>query len=315
MAGTGKIIRSANDTRLAREVLRLRHSQMLINEKYKAGAFRIPIHLAMGHEAVAVGISAAMQQSDKLVLPHRNLHYNLARGATLRSVLDEFLLEKGGIAGGALGSMNLRHEAGGVIYTSSILGNNFGVGVGVALACKLTAPSGLAIIVTGDGAMEEGAFHECLVTLCAQRLPSIVIVENNGWSMATRIDERRAPINLEKLAAGYGCTFALLSGNDVYTYAERLAEIRTAALAESRPCLVELELSTLGDWQLFNNENPDGKYINYHAGPAPEVEAGAWPVLRESHDDPVHVLEQRFEAATLREMAETLFNELVAEAS
>jgi TPP-dependent pyruvate/acetoin dehydrogenase alpha subunit len=296
-------------------VLRLRHTQMLINEKYKAGAFRIPIHLAMGHEAIAVAVSAAMRPTDRLVLPHRNLHYNLARGATLRSVLDEFLLEETGLDGGALGSMNLRHEEGGVIYTSSILGNNFGVGVGVALARKLTEPSGLAIIVTGDGAMEEGAFHECMVTLCAQQLPAILLVETNGWAMATRIDERRAPIDLSQLAAGYGCAFAALSGNDVHAYAEKLAEIRATALAESRPCIVEVRLATLGDWQLFNDENPDGKYINYHAGPAPEVTASAWPVLREMDDDPVHVLGRRFDQATLSGLAETLFNDLSTEAA
>ena len=73
---------------LAEEIMRVRIAQLLINERYKAGAFRIPIHLALGHEAIAVAVSAVMTPEDRLVLPHRNLHYNLARGATLKSVLD-----------------------------------------------------------------------------------------------------------------------------------------------------------------------------------------------------------------------------------
>jgi TPP-dependent pyruvate/acetoin dehydrogenase alpha subunit len=307
---------NAPDAReFAREILRLRLSQMLVNERYRAGEFRIPIHLAMGHEAIAVAMSAAMTSADGLVLPHRNLHYNLARGATLRSVLDEFLLKEEGLAQGTLGSMNLSHRDGGVVYTSSILANCLGVGVGVALGDRMRNTGGLTIIVTGDGAMEEGSFHECLMMLRSQDLPAFLVVENNEWSMATRIEERRRPVDLEILARAYGATYARLEGNDVVAYAERLGSLRADALSKATPCVIEVQLSTLGDWRLFNDDHPEGKYINYHAGPAPEVKISAWPLLRESDADPLHALTRHIGTPELKSLARTVLEELEREAA
>ena len=99
---------------LAQEILRLRHSQMLINERYKAREFRLPIHLALGHEAIAVALASVLGEGDQLLLSHRNLHYNLARNGSLRAIVDEFLLRDTGLAGGMYGSMNLINPADGV---------------------------------------------------------------------------------------------------------------------------------------------------------------------------------------------------------
>jgi pyruvate dehydrogenase E1 component alpha subunit len=305
-----------NDLGLAPDVLRVRLAQCIINDRNRAGDFKIPIHLAFGHEALAVAISSIMTEVDQLVLPHRNIHYNLARGASLRAVIDEFALRADGLAGGSLGSMNLFNPDAGIAYTSSILGNNLNVGTGIAYANVVKQTGGMAIIVTGDGAMEEGAFHECLVFLCAQNVPAFVVVENNEWSMATRIDERRAPIDLAALARGYGASYARLSGNNVQSYAETLSGLRTAALTERRPVVVEALVSTLGDWILTNDDNPAGKYINYHAGIAPKIqlaELPAWPVIRQSDDDPVHVLAQRFERNSLEAAARDILAGLMRE--
>ena len=83
---------------IAKEVLRLRHSQMIVNEKYKSGLFKVPIHLALGHEAIAVAVDSVMEANDKLVCSHRNIHYNLARAKVLKPILDEYLLKKEGLA-------------------------------------------------------------------------------------------------------------------------------------------------------------------------------------------------------------------------
>ena len=94
----------------------------------------MPIHLALGHEAIAVAVSAVMTGRDKLLLSHRNIAYNLARAGTLRPLLDEYLLKPTGLAGGRFGSMNLLNPSRGVVYTSSILANQFPVAVGVAMS-------------------------------------------------------------------------------------------------------------------------------------------------------------------------------------
>ena len=159
----------SNDLHLGCEVIRLRLAQQLINEMYKQKQFRIPIHLAMGHEALAAALAAALGPGDRLLPSHRNLHYNLARGASLPAIVDEFLLRPSGLGGGRFGSMNLVNPAAGIVYTSSILGNNLGVAAGVCLAKKLRG-DGLAAVVTGDGAMEEGTFYELLVFLAGHWL-------------------------------------------------------------------------------------------------------------------------------------------------
>jgi len=293
----------ANVPFAAHEVLRLRLSQMLINERYKAKAFKIPIHLAMGHEALAVAAANAMTADDRFVLSHRNLHYNLARGAQVKGVIAEFFLEPGGLAAGRHGSMNLINPDAGVIYTSSILGNNFGVAAGVALARKAKSEQAVTVVVTGDGAMEEGTFYETILFLQAQRLPCIVIVENNEWSLASRIEERRRPLNVASLTDGVGGRYLHLQGNDVDAYAAAFKSLRQDVLDNPGVVVVEVTLASLGDWRLKTDELPDGKFINYHAGPAPTVDLHEWPLLRADDADPVHVLAARYGEGPLRDAA------------
>lgn len=298
---------------VAEEVLRVRLAQMMINERYKRGEFKIPIHLALGHEAIAVAVSAVMEPEDRLVLPHRNLHYNLARGRSARPILDEFLLSRGGLAAARLGSMNLANPEAGIVYTSSILGNAFCVGAGVALGARVQGSEGVVIVVGGDGSMEEGAFTETLTFLTTYGLAALVLLENNRWSMATEIHERRCDIRLDAVAEAYGVPYRRLAGNDTYAYAEALRELRRRTLADHRPAIVEVDVHTLGDRRVPSEGAGEGRYINYHAGPASTVTLSRWPVLREDRDDPVFVLLDRFEPAALRTLAEATFDHLESE--
>lgn len=297
----------------ASEILRLRLSQMLINERYKARQFRVPIHLALGHEAIAVAIAGVMGRRDQLLLPHRNIHYNLARCRSLRAVVDEFLLNEAGLARGRYGSMNLINPAAGVLYASSILGNNLCVATGAALAEKVIGTGAATFVVTGDGAIEEGAFYESLLLMAGQSLSTVIIVENNEWSLASRIEERRAAIDLGALARGCGAGYCHLSGNDVFAYADAAADARAAALAEARPIVVEIAVKTLGDWRQPTDELPEGKYINYHAGPAPTVDAAPWSLLAEGDADPLRVLLGRIPEAILQAEAQALLGKLQGE--
>src|SRR3989344_9056191 len=128
---------SEQKTKLIENMVRVRLGQIIINEKIKNNEFKIPIHLAMGHEAIAIAVDSIMTESDQLVLSHRNIHYNLARAKNLKSEIDEYLLKKEGLAEGQLGSMNLANEKKGIMYTSSILGNNLPVATGLALGKKV----------------------------------------------------------------------------------------------------------------------------------------------------------------------------------
>jgi TPP-dependent pyruvate/acetoin dehydrogenase alpha subunit len=296
------------DRAVAEQILRLRFAQMIINEHYKKGDFTIPIHLAMGHEAIAVATARVMRDGDRLVLPHRNIHYNLARGATLTQVLDEFFLRPGGLAGARLGSMNLSNPAAGIAYASSILGNNLGVAAGLAFGQqRLRQQKAVTIVVTGDGAIEEGAFSEMLTVMTTYGLAAIVVVENNGWSLATHISERRCDIRTDRLVSGFGLEYRALAGNDVFAYTAAIEDCRARAIETSRPIVVEVAIHSLGDRRQPAEGYPDGRYINYHAGPASTVAVTPWPVLCQDCDDPVFVLKDYFAEDALRHLAaETL---------
>ena len=260
------------DLEIAREVLRIRLAQMIINEKNKNGEFKIPIHLALGHEVIAVAVDHIMQNNDQLILSHRNIHYNLARSKSLKPELDEYLLKKEGLAGGTLGSMNLANEEKNIVYTSSILGNNLPVAAGLALGQKVRGLNGVVIVITGDGAIEEGAFYESIIFLKSNALPSVIIMENNDWSLATKIEERRCDIDFQGLLKSLNIKYAKLNSNNPYEYIKELRTIRQHALDNKTPVFLEVGVTTLGSWYLKTEEYPEGKFINYHGGIAPTIE-------------------------------------------
>jgi len=270
------------DGDLAARVLRLRHWHHLLNEDLKQKKYRIPIHVSFGHEAIAVAVSDVMGAEDQLVLTHRNGAYNLARAGAPTPVFEEYALRPWGVAGGRLGSMNLTNPERGIVYTSSILGNNLSVGCGLALAKQTLGRKGIVIVLMGDGSMEEGPFYEGLVLSRSLGLGVMLIVENNDHSLASTIEERRCPIALERMCAAFQIPFEQLSGNDVFAYAARLRELR-ATVEQSLPVCIEVILTT----------------HNQHAGPTPGWPADPMSVsiengltVAQDSSDPVFVLRQ-----------------------
>lgn len=290
---------------LSSRIVWSRFAQLIINECLKSRMFDIPVHLALGHEAFSEAVAAAMQAGDKLICSHRNIHYQFARGASLHDILEEFKLSDKGLAKGKGGSMNLTNPAGSIIYTSSILGNNLCVAAGVALSKRIKQEDGVVFVVTGDGAMEEGAFYETLENARNMDLPLIILVENNHWSLATRIEERRKPINLDQFASSLGAKYTALEGNNPSHYCDELIAVRERARLQQRPEIVEAKLTTLGDWRLQTDEFPEGKFINYHAGSAPKVSLANGPVLSLDASDPVFLIKENLGEPGFAQLIET----------
>jgi len=248
--------------------------------------FKIPVHLAFGHEAIAVGVSAAMESQDKILLSHRNIHYHLALGATEEQLIQEYKLTTSGLAEGKFGSMNLTAPQNRNIYTSNILGNNLAVALGVAQTSKLNSKASVTWVVTGDGAIEEGVFYETLLCASSWNLPIIIIVENNKWSLGTEIKQRRKEIDLSELCTSLDAKFIELTGNDVSQYHDTLASARKVA-ERGVPIVVEVHLETLGGYSI--EETSGKRYINYHAGKATITAENIELTISESDSDPVFV--------------------------
>ena len=300
---------------IANKIIWTRFAQIIINDMYKRGEFKIPIHLALGHESIAVAVDKIMQDNDALFLTHRNIHYNLVRMGSLKEELDEYLLKNNGLAKGKLGSMNLSNPEKNIIYSSSILGNNLAVGSGFALANKLKKQNSVVFIVTGDGAIEEGVFYESLLFLKSFNLPCVIIVENNEWSLGTRIEERRANINLNSLSETFGIEYELFTDNDPFNYINKLNKIRNISIGSRKPSLVEVKLTTLGYWYMKTDDFPKGKFINYHAGPAPELSVTGYPLIKDNYEDPLNILSQYIEMDKLILLSNEIQNKLLKEIS
>jgi TPP-dependent pyruvate/acetoin dehydrogenase alpha subunit len=275
---------------IIKRLIWLRLSQLLVNERYKNGDFKIPIHLALGHESLAVAVDESMKIEDHLLLSHRNIHYNLAKEGALKEELAEYYLSDFGLANGHLGSMNLANPKKNIVYTSSILANNLAVATGYALGNKANAKDGLVFVVTGDGAIEEGTMWESLLFMKSNDLKVIIIVENNQWSLGSKINERRCEIDLEQLATALKVNYVKLQGNDPFEYIESIRALTQQCANKSCPVIMEVELTTLGYWYMKTDEYSNGKFINYHAGPATKVVLNDYPLISESAEDPLYLL-------------------------
>jgi TPP-dependent pyruvate/acetoin dehydrogenase alpha subunit len=271
---------------LHHEVMALRNKQFQIHEQIYQTGTRIPIHFAFGHEAIAVALASNLPSKDKLLLPHRNIHYHLALGAAVDDLLAEYQIKTSSISGRYLGSMNLDFPNRGAIYTSNILGNNLSVATGIALGMKVKELKSAIWCVTGDGAIEEGSFFESLLLSSSKKLGVIYVVENNGWSLASTIEDRRIKMNLSMLAQSLGVRYQKLSGNNVHEYADTLYEIRETNLRTRDTFIVEVELTTLGGY--FKSEGDHKRYINYHAGKA-QKDAISGSVIESDSNDPVFI--------------------------
>lgn len=271
---------------LSKKVLESRKIQLLIANEINSGAYKIPVHLALGHEATATATAAASEFGDLFSLTHRNLHFHIALGADFESINSEYKLLKTGLSGGLLGSMNMTNTSRGNVYTSNVLANNLAVANGLALSLIIRNRNNIVWAVTGDGAIEEGAFYESLIIAVAIDLPIIFVVENNQWSLGSKIKDRRKKIDLKKIGDGLGISYFSFVGNNVNDYYKELVKIRNQSIKYKCPIIVEFEVTTLGGYQI---EEENGKrYINYHSGGL-KIKPNSNNVFEETINDPVYV--------------------------
>jgi pyruvate dehydrogenase E1 component alpha subunit len=236
------------------QILTLRYHQHLINEDLKKGKFKIPIHLAFGHEAISIAIKNLITKNDKICLTHRNVAYNLSLAENFNSVMAHFKLENKKF-NSLMGSMNLSIKDKNIVYSSSILGNDLGVATGIAMNHKINNKKGIVFALTGDGAIEEGIFWETLLFIKTHKLKVVIILENNDFSMSSTTSERRAPINFKKLCESINIGYRKEKG---YIYPNVKKSLKKSIVQASKglPNLIELNIKT----------------FNQHAGPTP-----GWP--------------------------------------
>ena len=226
------------------QIARIRYWQLALNEMLLDKKFNIPIHLSFGHESLSVALYQSLDKTDNVCLSHRNVSYNLCYCDSLSDVLDYYHLVSSHNSKAQMGSMNLAINKSPIIYTSSILGNNLSVAAGISLNRQITRREGVVYVLTGDGAIEEGAFWETLLFARSHHLKLIIVIENNDYSLGSTISQRRSKINLEHICFGLDVKYLACDGANYL--ASRDTFFKAREYAESMmPVCIEASISTL----------------------------------------------------------------------
>lgn len=237
----------ASDSRaelLARyeRMLLIRRAEEAIGELILSGDARCPCHLAIGQEACAVGVAAAFDcgRGDRAFGAHRSHGHYLALGGDLDALIAEVLGRATGCSRGMGGSMHLVAPEQGLFGTVPIVSATIPMAVGAALAAKLEGSDALAVAFFGDGAVEEGAFHESMNLASVARLPIIFACENNLFSSHLHIRFRQPNDSVARFAAAHLVASEVIDGNDVGAVAAAARRAAARARAGHGPTLLEM---------------------------------------------------------------------------
>jgi pyruvate dehydrogenase E1 component alpha subunit len=207
--------------KLLREMIRIRRTEETLADLYKEQGMRTPTHFSIGQEAVAVGVCAALKQDDVVYSGHRCHAHYLAKGGDLTGMVAELYGKETGCARGRGGSVHLNDPGAGIVASSAILGQTMAVAVGSALAFKMDGSERVAVSFFGDGAIEEGIFHEALNFAAVKKVPVLFVCENNGYSTHTPLEVRQPPgSKIYERVRSYSIPSKLVDGNDVFAVYE-----------------------------------------------------------------------------------------------
>lgn len=189
--------------RMFRETLRIRLVEERIIGIYHTDRIQSPVHLSIGQEAVAVGVCAPLRRGDLLFGSYRSHAFYMAKGGDLKAMFAELYGKATGGAKGKAGSMHLTAPEVGFMGSSAVVASTIPHAVGAALAARRLGRDQLVVAVFGDGATEEGVYHESANFAALHRLPVLFVCENNGWAVHSPISSRQA-YRIEALTAAYG---------------------------------------------------------------------------------------------------------------
>jgi TPP-dependent pyruvate/acetoin dehydrogenase alpha subunit len=206
---------------------------------YRQGKIVGGLYRSLGQEATSVGSAYALDEGDVLGPLIRNLGSVLVMGYTPREILTQHLARAVSPSGGKEGTLHFGRPERGVVSSISMLGALVPVMAGVALAARMQGKRTVALTYIGDGGTSTGAFHEGLNFAAVQKLPLVVIAENNGWAYSTPIHRQTAAKCLADRAAAYGIPGESVDGNDVLAVYERTKAAVDRARAGGGPTLLE----------------------------------------------------------------------------
>jgi pyruvate dehydrogenase E1 component alpha subunit len=293
------------DMRLAlyRSMLKIRRVEERIQALYPQGDMRCPTHFSIGQEAVAAGVCRNLRREDYVISAHRSHAHYIGKGGNLRAMFAELYGKVDGCASGKGGSMHLIDLAAGFLGAVPIVGSTISIGVGAALASVLQGAPILSVIFFGDGATETGVFHESLNFAAVQKLPVVMVCENNLYSVLSPLEWRHPEgRELVQLAQGHGVWTRQGDGNDADVVYALAGDAIDHARSGRGPAFIELKT-----YRWLEHCGPlDDRHLGYR----PPGEYEAWMAR-----DPLTLYTARLRDRGLVTVAETeaMAREITAE--
>jgi acetoin:2,6-dichlorophenolindophenol oxidoreductase subunit alpha len=218
----------------------IRRTERAAHDLFLSGLVKGTTHLAAGHEAVAVGASAALRPGDYVFATYRGHHHAIARGASPAECLAELMSKATGLCKAKGGSMHLTKASSRMLGSYAIVGAHLPMAAGAAWAAKLRGSDEVAVAFFGDGATNIGAFHEALNLAAVWSLPVLFICENNLYMEYTPIGAVTAvPNPAADRAPAYGLPAELIDGNDVVVVADAVGRAAAVARSGGGPTVIE----------------------------------------------------------------------------
>ncbi|ALS00720.1 pyruvate dehydrogenase [Enterococcus silesiacus] len=218
---------------------KIRIFEETIQELFDAGELYGTMHLCTGQEATAVGGAGILNKSDWIVSTHRNHGHCIAKGTDIRSMFAEMLGKKTGTNEGKGGSMHIADLDVGNLGSNGIVGAGFPIAAGAALSAQMQKTDQVVLCYAGDGATNEGSFHEALNLASIWQLPVIYFIENNQYGMSSSIEQM---VNIDKLSErgkSYGIEGFTIDGNDLASVTSTVSQAVAKARNGGGPTLIE----------------------------------------------------------------------------
>ncbi len=217
----------------------IRAFEQRVSSLYRAAEIPGFIHTSLGQEAVAVGVCAALRDDDWIATTHRGHGHCLAKGADLDAAMAELFGKATGLCKGKGGSMHIADPRKGILGANAIVGASLPLATGAALSSRMLGRDGVSVAFFGEGAVNQGTFHESVNLASVWDLPVLFVCENNGYAEFTDSRTMSRRESVAALGPSYGVRAAVVDGNDVGAVLSATQEAVDSCRAGEGPWLIE----------------------------------------------------------------------------
>ncbi len=281
-------------------MVRIRLFEETAGKMMENGKIPGALHLYVGQEAVAAGVMTHLSDQDYITSTHRGHGHLIAKGGEFNYMFAELYGKATGYCKGKGGSMHISNLSLGMLGANGIVGGGPPIAMGAAFSCKFHKTRHVSISFFGDGASNEGAFHEAANMAGLYRLPCVFVCENNGYGEYTPQANHQAIVDVADRAQGYGMPGVVVDGMDVVAVHEAAGEAIARARDGGGPTLLECKT-----YRYFDHVGVRGMGLSYRT----DEEVEQW-----KQRDPIHVFEARLaEQGVLSEEAAAAVHAAVQE--